>query len=59
MKSKIGKFEIDYLWEDCTIGFKCPFCQAELVADSQNGIDICNCGKLKYYLKADLLFESI
>ena len=45
--------EIEYQWEDCTIGFICPNCGDELVADSQNGEDECDCG-LKYCLTASL-----
>lgn len=33
-----------YRWEDCTIGFYCPSCNAELVADSQNEPQECECG---------------
>ena len=44
---------IKYQWEDCTIGFICPNCGEELVADSQNGEDECDCG-LKYCLTASL-----
>ena len=38
-------------WEDCTIGFYCPNCNAELVADSQNESQECECG-LSYSLVA-------
>lgn len=38
-------------WEDCTIGFYCPNCNAELVADSQDGPNECDCG-LTYSLVA-------
>ena len=38
-------------WEDCTIGFYCPNCNNELVADSQNGAEQCECG-LVYSLVA-------
>jgi uncharacterized protein YbaR (Trm112 family) len=40
-------------WEDCTIGFYCPSCNAELVADSQNEEMECDCG-LRYYLAVSL-----
>ncbi len=45
--------EIKYRWEDCTMGFICPNCGDELVADSQNGDDKCDCG-LEYCLSASL-----
>jgi len=44
---------ITYLWEDCTVGFLCPTCEAELVADSQDGECICECG-FKYHLSSNL-----
>jgi hypothetical protein len=49
--------EIKYRWEDCSIGFICPYCGAELVADSQVGQETCDCG-LKYYLDASLKIDA-
>ena len=45
---------IDQMWEDCTIGFICPGCGVELVADSQDGEEVCLCGT-KYYLSVKLV----
>jgi len=50
------KFEhngIKYLWEDCTIGFICPNCKEELIVDSQDGEEECDCG-FKYSLSVNL-----
>lgn len=44
---------IEQRWEHCTIGFYCPNCNAELVADSQNEPRECECG-LVYSLVAYL-----
>ena len=52
------KFEYDgikYLWEDCTVGFICPICGAELVGNSQDGKSKCECG-FKYMLSAKLIW---
>ena len=46
--------DIEQTWEDCSIGFICPDCGAELVADSRNGEEVCNCGT-KYYLSVKLV----
>lgn len=47
--------DIDYVWEDCSICFNCPKCGFQLIADSQNGPEECDCG-LKYALHAKLVF---
>lgn len=48
---------IYYDWEDCTIGFTCPECGAELIADSQNGTEECECG-LKYSLSSRIFING-
>lgn len=45
--------KIKYRWEDCTVGFECPFCGVEHVGDSQNGPSECDCGAV-YELVASL-----
>lgn len=46
--------DIKPIWEDCTIGFECPVCGAQCVADSQNEEMECECGT-KYYLSVKLV----
>jgi len=48
---------INYQWEDCTMGFNCPECGAELCGDSQDGEEKCVCG-LKYQLCSYLLING-
>ena len=50
------KSEIEYRWNDCSIGFVCPICGAQLVADAENGQCECECG-LKYHLETNLKIE--
>ncbi len=45
---------IKYRWEDCTVGFVCPVCGAELTADSQNGPDECETCGTEYQLVAHI-----
>ena len=49
----------EYEWEDCTIGFKCPFCKEILVADSQNEEQVCDCGRIRYSLSAKLNIKEV
>jgi DNA-directed RNA polymerase subunit RPC12/RpoP len=50
------KINIDYIWEDCSIGFICPHCGADLSVDSQNEPAECDCG-LRYSLTTKLNIE--
>jgi hypothetical protein len=45
--------EIKYFYDDCSVGFYCPKCGTQLIADSQDGWKECDCG-LKFRLNADL-----
>jgi len=38
------------IWEDCSIGFKCPVCENIIVADGSNEELTCDCGKVRYKL---------
>jgi len=49
--------EIKYEWEDCTIGFICPECGTELVGNSQDSEEECECG-LKYQLGSHLVING-
>ena len=49
--------KIIYQWEDNSIGFICPKCGAELIGDSQNGKEECDCG-LKYQFCSYLLIDG-
>ena len=54
--------KLKYVWEDCTIGFKCPRCGELLVADSQDGEKECDCGvkyRLDYQLVVDIPGKEI
>lgn len=48
--------ELEYVYEDCSIGFKCPVCGESLIADSQNEKQTCSCGKFEYQLSAKIVF---
>ena len=48
---------INYLWEDCTVGFLCPKCGSRLSVDSQNGTEECECG-IKYSLSWKLKIDK-
>jgi len=45
--------EIETIFEDCVIEFKCPYCGQAWKADSKNGIEYCGCG-MAYELKVVL-----
>lgn len=49
--------KVFYEWEDCTMGFDCPNCGAELVANSQDGTMECEYG-LFYSLSARLFLDG-
>jgi DNA-directed RNA polymerase subunit M/transcription elongation factor TFIIS len=51
------KMKVVYEWEDCTMGFDCPNCGAELIADSQDGTMECECG-LEYMLSTTLYLNG-
>jgi len=49
--------KILWQWDSCTIGFFCPECGKELVGDSQDGEEECDCG-LKYSLSSRLIVNG-
>ena len=46
-----------YNYEDCSIGFMCPRCGVDNVADSKDGWETCGCG-LMYSLNARIYFKE-
>ena len=57
MSSTKNEIELEYDWEDCSIGFHCPVCGELLVADSRDEMQICECGKYRYQLSARIISE--
>jgi hypothetical protein len=40
----IKEIDIKRNWEDACASIKCPYCDAELYVDTQNGWTKCDCG---------------
>ena len=49
--------EIIYKWTDCNVGFVCPQCGIDIIADAENGIEYCSCG-LEYSLHWELKIKK-
>jgi hypothetical protein len=49
--------KLEYVWDDCSCMIKCPECGRDLVVDSQNGWENCDCG-LEYRLSTTIEFRK-
>jgi hypothetical protein len=56
VKQEIVYETLTYIWDDCSAMVKCPECGVDLVVDSQNGWEECECG-LEYCLSSKVMFR--
>jgi hypothetical protein len=45
-------------WDDCSVCFRCPVCNSQLIADGDEE-QTCDCGKITYRLDWQLKVEKI